>query len=481
MLLAMALAAALSTEPPERERVELTPRTTAQIETFRALEPEVCYSGRRFGGKSWIGCLKAYVYACRYEGARVALCREERSTMDTSTLQTLREEIVPAAVWARFWNEGKSALILPNGSQINVFGLDKPERALGARYGLIVVDQAEQIDFEQFQIIASCCMQVGMPFHQVLLLFNPAHPQHWAYQRFQPDAGDGLRRDAEGRVFARVVHVTPEDLLEYLTDITRFRFDSYEGVFRLRYRLGLWVAFEGLVFRGFDPAVHVAKRPEEWARWGGNPPPSWPRQRGLDWGVNNPSTCVWIATDPDGNDWVYRQWGRTGHIPSDVAAVVNRLEAEELTALRNGVETEDEARALKPYLDTLNLEGSWSDHELGWRGELERNGVWTNAAEKDIHQCIAAIEFQLRVGLSGVPRLRICDDSLVEPDPTLVAERRPSCLQEEMVRYMRRDWKEGQADSKRELPFDRDNHWIDSLGYVLNSRAEHHVKIGYFG
>src|SRR5262245_49324639 len=113
------------------------PRTAAQRLALCSTAPELCYSGRRFGGESWIGCYKAWLFARLYPGARVAICREERASMERTTLLTLRQEIVPPDFWATHWREGKSALTFPNGSEIHVFGLDKPGRALGARYGLV--------------------------------------------------------------------------------------------------------------------------------------------------------------------------------------------------------------------------------------------------------------------------------------------------------------------------------------------------------
>lgn len=259
---------------------------------LKSTVPELAYSGRRFGGKSWVGCAKAWLYADRNPGARVAICREERASMEATTLVTLRQEIVPAAYWSRYWREGKGVLEFPNGSEIHVFGLDRPGRALGARYGLVVVDQAEQLSFEQFEIINSCAMQVGMPWHQTMLLFNPDSEEHWAYRRYHPDEGDGLRLDDGGKVFAEVVHVLPDDLIGLLSQTSRDRFNRMSGVWYDRYRMGLWRHFEGAVFPTWHPAKRVVDPPAVWADWGGYPPPDWPRGRGIDFGFYpDPFVC----------------------------------------------------------------------------------------------------------------------------------------------------------------------------------------------
>jgi len=288
--------------PSQTRSASLTiePRTDAQSVALRSMEPEFCYSGRRFGGKSWIGCAKAVLYASLYPGARVALAREERASMEATTLLTLRSEIVPAEVWAECWREAKSTLYLPNGSEIACFGLDKPGRALGARYGLAVVDQAEQLDYNQFTIMNSCVMQVGMPWHQTMLLFNPDSPEHWAFKRYHPDEGDGVRRDEAGRAFARVVHVLPDDLMDLLSAESRARLDGMDGVWRLRYRLGLWAAFEGSVYGDlWATSLHVVDEPPLWAQWGGYPPPTGPR----DTRDSRTSTAITIGNAVASGGW----------------------------------------------------------------------------------------------------------------------------------------------------------------------------------
>src|SRR5690242_17409850 len=89
---------------PTSQRI-LKPETRAQVSAWKSTAPELCYSGRRFGGKSWLGCAKGFAYAARYPGANVGICREERASMEGTTLRTLRTEVVPGPVWDRYWSE----------------------------------------------------------------------------------------------------------------------------------------------------------------------------------------------------------------------------------------------------------------------------------------------------------------------------------------------------------------------------------------
>lgn len=471
-----------ATAPPSLTsdvRLDIAPRTDAQSVTLRALEPEVCYSGRRFGGKSWIGCAKALLYGSAYPGARVALSREERASMESTTLLTLRSEIVPAEVWASCWKESKSTLYLPNGSEIAAFGLDKPGRALGARYGLAVVDQAEQLDYNQFTILNSCVMQVGMPWHQTLLLFNPDSPEHWAFKRYQPDRGDGLRTDESGRTFARVVHVLPDDLMDLLSAESRSRLDTMDGVWKLRYRLGLWAAFEGSVYGDvWASSLHLVtpdgdRGMRAWAEWGGFPPPNWPRYRAIDFGLTNPFVCQWWAESPDGNFYRYREVYRTGRITEDHARQMVQLEADEAETLLRANAGRADAREYADYLPGLWFRASVSDPARpDLRMTLERAGLHTIPAHNDILAGIETVRSGLKNGIGG-PRIRFVAGALVERDPALVAAKLPTCTEEEVAGYR---WQKNRATAAevgpRDLPIKENDHGLDAMRYLFHTLAQ---------
>lgn len=461
MWVAVATALALATGTAEPQVIE--PRTAAQHAALTSMAPEFCYSGRRFGGKSFIGCLKAYLYASLYPGARVGVCREERASMETTTLLTLKNEVIPRPIWQRYWRESKSALYLPNGSEINVFGLDKPGRALGTRYGLVVVDQAEQIDENQFQTINSSMMQVGMRWHQLLLLFNPDSPDHWAYKRYLPDLGDGPRHDENGRLFAEVCHVLPDDLLEYLSEQSRERFDSLQGTFRDRMRLGLWVAFEGAIYPMWSAARHVVDPPDVAEKWGGYPPPDWPRVFACDLGYDNPFACGWAATDPDGKRHVYRQVYMSRRTIDVHGETILEEERKEMAMLRECAKALGREKELAPYLESLNVETRWSDHDRGEREILANMGIETQAAVKDIQAGIQSVAQALEAG-----EVVIWKGSLVERDARLAEMNQPTCLEEEMPGY-RWGVKKSSGAGQDKPASDQADHACDWLRYLIHS------------
>jgi hypothetical protein len=93
-----------------------------------------------------------------------------------------------------------------------------------------------------------------------------------------------------------------------------------------RWVLGKAVALEGSVFQEvFDPSrermVHVV--PDHPI------PVDWPRGRGLDSGIDNPTVVVWGALDGEGNIWIYRTYTKSGKNASYHAEQINRMEAGE--------------------------------------------------------------------------------------------------------------------------------------------------------
>lgn len=495
LLLAISAVAAIEVAAPAEYSRVWEPLTDAQRVAVRCLEPEVCYSGRRFGAKSNTGCMKGYLYASAYPGAAVLLAREERASMNATTLKTLRDEIVPQAQWVAGWHETKSDLVLRNRSVIHVRGLDDPARVLGLRVGLAVIDQAEQVSLEQFEIANSCVMQTGLPFHQTLSLFNPAGPDHWGFLRYRPDDGDGVRLDTKGNVFARVIHVQHDDLLHLLSQASRERFDRMDGVLGQRLRHGKWVSAEGAVFDNWDTATHVVDRlkgpavlpnwPEDQvavyldefaqvARWGGYPPPDWKRRRGIDFGYEpDPYCCLWVAESPRGTRHVYRYDLHTRFTIEEQAERINCEETRELEALRASAcaQGEDVVRNYGDWLDLYPIAGSYSDHARGEREMLAVRGISTQPAEKDIRAGIETLR-ELLDHRFGPPRLVIWNDALVERDERLVEQRRPSSGPEEMPRYRWRTVREkGDAHTIKDLPLDRHNHFIDALRYCEHTNS----------
>jgi phage terminase large subunit len=478
---------------PTRAPVDLTPRTEAQRAVLRAREREVCFTARKGVGKTWTDWVAVLDYVCTYPGSRGLVCREERASMENTTLPVLWE-IVPRD-WRACWRDGRSTLSLPNGSEVHVDGLDRPSRMQGSRYGIAACDQAEDLDFAQFQILNGCVGQhqtsfgERLPYRKLILAFNPSHTDHWAYRRYQPDLGDGLRADEKGRMTRRVVHAQPGDLDELMPEDYRHALSCMTGVFYKRMVLGLWCSAEGQVFDAWDPALHVASVEQvsarypgsEWERWGGYPPPDWERYFGIDFGyAPDPFACGWWAFAPDGTRYLYRQLCHTRRTIEQQAEQITALEAEELAALREHCPPE-RAQELRPYLEQLNIAARYSDHHRGERAMLAARGIHTMPADKDvlasIQTCLALMKVPSAEDAQASgrywPTLQVLKGSLAQVDPELREAGKPTCLEEETTGYIWRSTREGSMGGiSRQLPRQVNDHCIDGiLRYVHHSLA----------
>lgn len=446
---------------PTPRRVVL--RTHAQRRILQSTDAEIAVSGGWYTGKSLPGCLLAYHYASTNPGAWVAVCREERAAMKTSTERTLRDEVMPAAMlswhpgdggWG--WKESDSTFYLPRRdgrqSAIILVGLDKPERFMGQNLSLVVVDQAEQLTYDQFEIARSrAARQSDMPNGRIVLLFNPEGGDHWANQRYAFDLGSHTFTDPQGRPIETVV-CGQRDAFIFASPQYRAYLESLEGVWRDRYLLGKWTSFEGGVYAAYDPERHLIARPAGWDRWGGYPPPDWPRSRSFDFGVNDPSVVLWFARDPSGIDIVYRQIYRCDLTDVDLGGMVLEEEQRELVALRYACQGNDETDYAS-WLESYQCESSWSDHDLNWRNNLSRQGVWTRPAAKDINAGILAVTEALRQG-----RIAIVRDSVTEKDARRLRDKLPTCLEGEFSGYR---WVNNKPKGQ--------DHALDALRYKVNS------------
>lgn len=496
-------ATASSLEPSTREVVALQPANSfAQQRWFYSQAPVKVWSSRVGKGKSFGVCTDALRRCFLIAGYKAAITRQTRVSLRETIQETLLE-ILGASLFQAWWSETKSTLFLPavrcddgrtRQSKIVLFGWQDPAEALSTQYGLIALEQAEQMDrtplaFARTRVrhgdpwMLARAAQLGIRAQQIGLVCNADDPEHWINLDFQiEEKGMREERAEDGALAYEVILSQDGDNEENLTDEYRGQLEALRGtVWYERLVGGRWSRAEGLVYgQCYDPARHLIQRPAEWTATvtrecsaiAGHaplelgkrmPPASWPRLRGWDFGVNHPTVIGWYAERPDGAIVRYREVYGRGKSPSDWASLCLRLEAEELEALRRDCENEDAVRAAWPYLRRFRLDESWSDHELGWRTELNKSGVWTAPAEKDITAMVLSVTQAF-----NDDRLLLVTDALVEQDPGLKRDKLPTTITQEIARYRwpkRRDGGDT-SDKRLDAPVDRDNHALDEVGYV---------------
>ncbi len=466
--------------------------------------PELLYSGHRGSSKSRTICEKADLLCRRVPGARIVLSRKKREHMGKTTLQTLLAETISPAHREWGWHpsaDGGSTLHYPNGSEILCAGLDNPGRMLSGEFMANYTDQAEELDEEEFIAIGGSLRQrldgtgAPVPFHQNGLACNPEGPAHFLFKRFRPDlsghSANFILRSQEptkllsgvtlpaGRTLREVIVAGLQDNLENLPLAYQAWLSSLTGRYRDRFVLGLWVAFDGYVFDCFDPRLHVRNAPKEWAEWGGFPPPTWKRYRGIDFGFTNPFVFQWWARSPEGVWWMYREVYHSHRFIREHRETIRRYEREELDALNAGIARDNEKTKRWPQrepLKRLSFVNTVADSESAEnRALLEELGIPNNAAVKDVEPGIQTVYELLApktdpATLITRARMYFVDGACREIDPLLVEQGKPTCTAEEFPLYQRARRKAtGNDSSSAESPKKGEDHGIDTARYVVHS------------
>ena len=383
---------------------------------------EVLLSGPAGTGKSRGALEKLHLAAEKYPGMRGLILRKTRESLTEAALFTWETKVVPAGhpILNGAQRRMRQAYRYPNGSEIVVGGLDKPEKVMSTEFDKIYVQEATECDERDWEMATTRLRNGIMPYQQLIGDCNPDAPYHWLYQRCQSGRTLMLESRHEDNP-----SVTPE----YLA-----RLDALTGVRYKRLRLGLWVAAEGIVYEGYDPALHLIDRFEM--------PDSWPRYWCVDFGFVHPFVCQFWASDPDGRLYRYREIYHTGRLVED--------HAKQMLAVADG----------EPLPDAIICDWDAED-----RATLERHlGMSTTAAHKSISDGIQAVAGRLRSLSDGKPRLFFLRDSLVERDASLEEKKLPCSTEEEFVGYV---WNEGGGRRKGEEPLKLHDHGMDATRYMV--------------
>ena len=270
-----------------------------------------------------------------------------------------------------------------------------------------------------------------MPWSQLMADCNPDSPTHWLYQRAQ----QGVTRLYETRhednptLWDAARNQPTERGADYIAKL-----DRLTGVRYKRLRLGLWVAAEGIIYEGWDPAIHRIDRFDI--------PSDWPRIWVVDFGFVHPFVWQAWAVGEDGRLYRYREIYHTRRLVEDHAKDILAVTANE------------------PRPTAIIC-----DHDAEDRATLERYlKMGTSPAHKSVSDGIQAVAVRLRPEEDGRVRLFFLRDSVVERDGELLDAKKPTSTEEEFDGYV---WNEGGGRRKGEEPLKENDHGLDATRYAV--------------
>ena len=215
------------------------------VELWRSRAPEIVISGPAGTGKSRACLEKLHFCALKYAGMRGLIVRKTRESLSEAALVTFEEKVLPA--WSPL-KEGprrnfRQAYHYPNRSEVVVGGLDKPGKIMSTEYDMIYVQEATELEQEDWQALTTRLRNNVIPYQQLIADCNPDAPTHWLWVRSQSDALTMLhsRHEDNPRLYRRGAWT--EEGVSYLATL-----DRLTGTEHARLRLGQWVQASGIVY-----------------------------------------------------------------------------------------------------------------------------------------------------------------------------------------------------------------------------------------
>lgn len=395
--------------------------------------PEVLLSGPAGTGKSRACLEKMYVAACKYPGMRGVVLRKTQVSLTTTALVTWTKQVAVDSIKAKHivWYGGSSqeaaGYRFTNGSFIAVAGMDKATKIMSSEYDMAYVQEAIELTEEDWEAITTRLRNGVMPYQQLIADTNPDTPTHWLRQRVDRGVTKLLEsRWADNPMIYSSPGVVTDQGKDYLAKL-----DNLTGVRRLRLHDGLWVAAEGIIYEGWDPAAHVIDKMYI--------PKDWPRFWSVDFGYTNPMVVQRWAQDPDGGLILYGEHYQTRTLVEDMAELLK-------VVLRH----EPRPRWVV------------CDHDAEDRATFERHtGLNTIAANKKVSEGLQAVASRLKPSGNGKYRLRLVRDAVAKRDQSLVDGRKPASTVEEVPGYV---WSDRQT---KEEPSKVDDHGCDAMRYLV--------------
>jgi hypothetical protein len=399
---------------------------------FLHREPEVLLAGPAGTGKSRADLEKLHLAARKYPGMRGLMARKTRASLTESAMVTFQQKVLHPAEGVIFHHESQEYRY-PNGSVIVVAGLDKASKVMSSEYDLAYVQEATELTEDDWESITTRLRNGVMPYQQLLADCNPGPPTHWLKQR--ANAGKTLliesRHKDNPTLWDRVLQRWTEQGAAYIAKL-----DALTGVRHARLRKGIWAAAEGMVYDGWDQAIHLVDRDKVRIN------AAWPRFWVVDFGYTNPFVWQEWAEDPDGRLYRIREIYRTQRLVED--------HARDILAATKG----------EPRPQAVIC-----DHDAEDRATLEKHlGIKTIAATKNVSAGIQAVASRLKPAGDGRPRLFLVRDALVMRDPELVEAKLPTCTEEEIESYV---WQDKKA---KDAPVKENDHGMDTTRYMVAHR-----------
>ena len=284
--------------PENRVKVELLPK---QHDFLFCEAKEKMYDGAFGAGKSRVLAYNAALKA-QYPGNVVGLFRKTFTSLRYTTLKVLLEKdghlppVLPLGSYKH--NKSEHRIKVHQGGEIIYMGFDDPLRIASLNLGSAFVDEAREIEEDEYTMLLGRLRNTADPLRQLGLATNPDAPSHFLYKRFYKDK-DNTRAVFKSKSTDNFF--LPQDYIDMLSKFT--------GQYRDRFVLGKWVAFEGLIYDNFSRDVHLVHRELSEFKW---------FLLSVDEGYKDPAVIGLWGIDSDNRMHLLRMFYKRQVLPSRV-------------------------------------------------------------------------------------------------------------------------------------------------------------------
>ena len=402
-------------------------------------------------GKTFAILMAFHWIAETYPGVTLTFTRKIEADVNKRFLPDFEREVLGPSHPAR--TDGRTVdrrkfYQYPNGSRINIMGLDDRERWRSYQTDAVYVNEATQIDRRDFEVMSTRVRlwTPGIPFQLVVLDTNPGAPRHFlntiadkphpthkypqmqrliSRHRDNPKFFDHEAQEwtAEGRAYV-------DTALSTLT-----------GIDRLRLKDGVWAAAEGLVYPEFRDQTHIINA----LPLGVNGKPAYKWFFGsVDWGFRDPGVIqVWGVTDDERMTLIHEVY-RTGEDVRWWAAKAKALMRDMGVLLY--VVPHDRPDNAKVFRDS---------------GVPVRNNRC-----RAVETGLGLVRARLATDHTGAPRISFYRYALEQTDEALTASSKSTSTVDEFPSYQWLEDKNGRVLKEMPDPF-ADDHGMDAMRYAV--------------
>lgn len=280
-------------------------------------------------GKTLALCADAIALGLNQPGSRIMVARQTvpalRDTTETEFVNLLsmrteaEDDVSTTSLWdlceVRRQGGHIDRIYFPNGTEFLFRSLDDWRKHMSLNLAAVFIDEASEVEEDAFNALKTRLRQRQPTADARNMGYRWGEPRQYIACASNPNGHDWLWRyfihEGNGRYFRSSSFDnptlykddgTPSEYLQSLLEMPE--------MWVRRYVLCEFDAFEGQIL-DFSPVDHMVEPFK--------PPDDWERAMGLDWGLRNPTACVWWARKPGTDQWYqYREW--QSYDPLDTAS-----------------------------------------------------------------------------------------------------------------------------------------------------------------